>query len=536
MAKEDIFIAEEIKGDARSVDEELELLLKKQAARVKVIGCGGGGGNSVSRMKEIGIKGCEIIALNTDAQDLLYTDVDTKILIGRELTHGLGAGSNPKIGEQAAKESEQELKKKLGNSDLIFVTCGLGGGCLRGSSLVYTNPKGPVRIDSIKPGDMVYTFLDGNLVRKRVLAAMKTGIKKVLELKTRNRKIYASYDHPFLKVKPLNNLSNDRFSEFDVEWAELKDLKKGDLVVVLKELLDEGELCETEITYRLKSGKTPDFFRHFGFNRVENISEIGDEEVFDITVDGSHNFISEGFVVHNTGTGAAPVVAEIGRKQGALTIGVVTLPFTVEGQKRLENAQYGLEKLASITDTLIVIPNDKLLEIAPELPIHTAFKVADEILTNAVKGITELITKSGLVNLDFADVKAIMADGGVSLIGIGESDGPDRAEKAVERAINNPLLDVDINNATGALINIVGGNDFSLDEYRKIMEIIGKKIAPDAKMISGAQISADMDKSIRILLIVTGVKSSQIMGSSVKFGRKDKDDLGEELGIDFLDE
>ena len=351
-------------SQAQAMDKELESLLQKHSAKVKVIGCGGGGGNSVSRMKEIGIKGCEIIAVNTDAQDLLYCNVDTKILIGRELTNGLGAGSNPKIGEQAAKESEQEIRKKLSDSDMVFITCGLGGG---------------------------------------------------------------------------------------------------------------------------------------------------------------------------TGTGASPVVASIAKKSGALTIGIVTLPFTVEGQKRIENAQYGLEKLASITDTLIVIPNDKLIELAPELPIHTAFKVADEILTNSVKGITELITKAGLVNLDFADVKAVMSNGGVSLIGIGESDSKDRAREAIERAINNPLLDVNISKAKGALVNITGGNDLSLDEYRKVMEIIGEKIAPDAKIISGAQISPDMEKSIKVLLIVTGVKSSQILGSTESFG-KPSDDLERELGIDFLED
>lgn len=346
------------------VDRELEEILKKQGSRVKVVGCGGGGGNSVSRMKEIGIKGCEIVTVNTDAQDLLYSNADHKILIGRELTHGLGAGSNPKIGEQAARESEQEIKKKIGEADMIFITCGLGGG---------------------------------------------------------------------------------------------------------------------------------------------------------------------------TGTGAAPVIAEIAKKSGALTIGVVTLPFTVEGQKRIENAQYGLDRLISVTDTLIVIPNDKLLEIAPELPIHTAFKVADEILTNSVKGITELITKAGLVNLDFADVKAVMSNGGVSLIGIGESDSKDRAKEAVERAISNPLLDVDITNATGALVNIVGGNDMSLDEYRKIMEIITTKVSQEAKVISGAQISPDMDKTIKVLLIVTGVKSTQILGASEELTNKQKGDLQAELGIDFLD-
>ena len=358
----DIFIEKE-ESKNQSIDEELESLLQKQSTRVKVIGCGGGGGNCVSRMKETGIKGCEIIAVNTDAQDLLYTNVDTKILIGRELTHGLGAGSNPKIGEQAAKESEQEIRKKLANSDMVFITCGLGGG---------------------------------------------------------------------------------------------------------------------------------------------------------------------------TGTGSAPVIAEIAKKAGALTIGVVTLPFTVEGQKRIENAQMGLEKLAAVTDTLIVIPNDKLIEIAPELPIHTAFKVADEILTNSVKGITELITKAGLVNLDFADVKTVMNNGGVSLIGIGESDSQNRAKEAVERAINNPLLSVDITNASGALVNIIGGNDLSLEEYNKVMKIIGDKIAPDAKLISGAQISADMENTLKVLLIVTGVKSSQIIGGTDIFSSRDS--LEEELGIDFVKE
>jgi cell division protein FtsZ len=352
-------------GKENEIDQELEDIIKRQAARIKVVGCGGGGGNSVSRMREIGIKGCEIIAINTDAQDLLYSNADSKILIGRELTHGLGAGSNPKIGEQAAKESEQEIKKKLGEVDMVFITCGLGGG---------------------------------------------------------------------------------------------------------------------------------------------------------------------------TGTGSAPVVAEIAKKMGALTIGVVTLPFTVEGQKRIENSQYGLERMVSVTDTLIVIPNDKLLEIAPELPIHTAFKVADEILTNSVKGITELVTKAGLVNLDFADIKAVMSKGGVSLIGIGESDSQERAKDAVQKAISNPLLDVDITNATGALVNIIGGPDMSLDEYRIVMEVIGEKIAADAKIISGAQISPDMDKSIKVLLIVTGVKSSQILGASTDLTKSQQDELEEELGIDFLDE
>jgi len=347
----------------KDIDRELEELLKTKTAKIKIIGVGGGGNNSITRMKEIGIKGGEFIAINTDAQDLLYSNADHKILIGKELTGGLGAGSNPKVGEESAKESESDIKKKISGSDMIFITCGLGGG---------------------------------------------------------------------------------------------------------------------------------------------------------------------------TGTGAAPVVANLAKKQQALTIGVVTIPFTIEGKKRIENAMEGLERMESVVDTLIVIPNDKLLELAPDLPLHTAFKIADEILTNAVKGVTELITSSGLVNLDFADIRAIMSNGGVSLIGMGESDSEHRATEAVEKAINNPLLDVDIANATGTLANIVGGPDMSLEECRSIMEIVGDKLSPDAKLIWGAQISEDMEKSIRVLLIITGVKSSQILGHTRDTDSKKKE-IEEELGIDFFE-
>lgn len=350
--------------DVKNIDLELEELIKKQSAKIKVIGIGGGGNNSLSRMREIGIRGGELIAVNTDAQDLLYTNADHKILIGRELTQGLGAGSNPRIGEEAARESESEIKKKLGTSDMVFITCGLGGG---------------------------------------------------------------------------------------------------------------------------------------------------------------------------TGTGAAPVIAGLAKKNGALTIGVVTFPFTIEGKKRIENANNGLERLEGVVDTLIVIPNDKLLELAPELPLQTAFKVADEILTNAVKGITELVTTTGLVNLDFADIKTVMVNGGVSLIGLGESDSANRALESIEKAIQNPLLDVDISNATGALINIVGGPDMSLDECKLIIEAVGNKLSPDAKMIWGAQISEDMDKSIRVLLIVTGVKSSQIIGNTDTLENRKHQEIESELGIEFFE-
>ncbi len=346
------------------VDAELEQLLSKQRAKIKVVGCGGGGNNTINRITEVGVRGAETIAVNTDAQDLLYTTADKKILIGKDITRGMGAGSIPKVGEEAARESESELKESLKDADMVFITCGLGGG---------------------------------------------------------------------------------------------------------------------------------------------------------------------------TGTGSAPVIAEISKKQGALTVGVVTVPFSMEGQRRYENAVIGLEKLETIVDTLIVIPNDKLLELAPDLPLHTAFKVADEILTNAVKGIAELVTKAGLVNLDFADIRTVMGNGGVALIGVGESDTENRAIEAVEKAISNPLLDVDITGANGALINVVGGPDMTLEEARKIVETVSERLDDDAKIIWGAQISEDMANTIRALLIITGVKSSQIFGPERRVMGKKRKEIENELGIEFVD-
>lgn len=348
----------------QNIDAELEQLLSKQKATIKVVGTGGGGNNTIQRISEVGIVGAETIAINTDAQDLLYTTANKKILIGREITKGMGAGSNPRLGEEATRENEADVKKSLLNSDMVFITCGLGGG---------------------------------------------------------------------------------------------------------------------------------------------------------------------------TGTGSAPVIAEIAKKIGALTVGIVTLPFAMEGHRRYENAVLGLEKMEQIVDTLIVIPNDKLLELAPDLPLHTAFKVADEILTNAVKGIAELVTKTGLVNLDFADIRAVMEGGGVALIGVGESDTENRAVEAVEKAITNPLLDVDISGANGALINVVGGEDMTLDEARKVVETISEKLDEDARIIWGAQIYKDMDKTIRTMLIVTGVKSSQILGAGIKTKDKRNQEIESELGIEFLD-
>ncbi len=349
----------------KDVDAQLQELLASKKTAIKVVGVGGAGNNTITRMSEVGIRGAELIALNTDAQDLLCTVGDKKILLGRELTGGLGAGSDPSVGREAAKETEQTIKAALAGADMVFITCGLGGG---------------------------------------------------------------------------------------------------------------------------------------------------------------------------TGTGSAPVVAEIAKKLGALTVGVVTLPFSIEGRQRMENAMEGLEALEDVADTLIVIPNDKLLEIAPDLPLHTAFKVADEILTNAVKGIAELVTKPGLINLDFADIRAVMQQAGVAMIGVGESDTENRAVEAVEKAINNPLLDVDISGAQGALINVVGGPSMTLEEAREVVESVSSKLDPEAKIIWGAQVSSDMHDTIRAMLVVTGVQSSQIFGRDKTMSVERQKEMESELGIKFLRE
>jgi cell division protein FtsZ len=349
---------------ATPADDELRKILESKKAVIKVVGCGGAGGNTVSRLMQVGIVGAESIAINTDAQDLLYTDADVKILIGKEITGGLGAGADPKIGEESAKESKNDLKKVVEGADMVFVTCGLGGG---------------------------------------------------------------------------------------------------------------------------------------------------------------------------TGTGSIPIVAEIAKKSGALTVGIATLPFTMEGRQRMSNARDGLDKLQKAVDTLIVIPNDKLLEIVPDVSITTAFKVADEILVNAVKGITELVTRPGLVNLDFADIKAVMNNGGLAMIGMGDSDSENRAMEAVERALNNPLLDIDIDGAKGALINVSGGVDMTIRECNKIVETIATKLTPEAKIIWGAQIVKELGDSIRAMLIVTGVNSPSVLIPQKTYSKEKKKEAEKMFGIDFID-
>ncbi|HJJ31064.1 MAG TPA: cell division protein FtsZ, partial [Methanocorpusculum sp.] len=321
-------------------DDEFDEILNSLKTKISVVGCGGGGSNTVARIYEEGIEGAEIFALNTDAQHLsmLRGRVGKRILIGRQTTKGLGAGAIPQRGEEAAIESEDQIRQALSGSNMVFVTAGLGGG---------------------------------------------------------------------------------------------------------------------------------------------------------------------------TGTGSAPIVAKVAKELGALTIAVVTLPFTSESATRMENAEIGLERLREVADTVIVIPNDRIIEIVPRLPLAQAFKVSDEVLMRAVKGITELITLPGLVNLDFADVRTVMEQGGIAMIGVGESDSEDKASDSIKKALRSPLLDVDITGATAALINVIGGPDMTMVEAEGVVQEVYHKIDPSARIIWGVQLDPEMQGKMRTMIIVTGVQSPQ---------------------------
>jgi len=355
------------KHNDTEIDEDLREIIDKSRAKIFVVGAGGAGNNTVSRLTDIGIEGANTVAINTDAQDLFYSNSNGKLLIGKKTCGGLGAGGVPEVGEESAEESEDEIRSKLDGADMVFVTCGLGGG---------------------------------------------------------------------------------------------------------------------------------------------------------------------------TGTGSAPVISKLAKKAGALTIAVATMPFSAEGLRRRENAEKGLEKLQNAADTVIVIPNDKLLEVAPNLPLNKAFMVADELLGRAVKGITELITKPGLVSLDFADIRSIMKGSGMAMIGMGESESGDRAIESVHEALNSPLLDLDISNAKGALINISGSSDLTLHEAEKIVQIVADELDPDSNIIWGAQIQEDLENVIRTTIVVAGVRSPHIFGTPAEreyIAEREKESADESSLEEFID-
>ena len=303
-------------------------------AVIKVVGIGGGGVNAVNRMIDAGLKGVEFIAINTDAQALLMSDADVKLDIGRQLTRGLGAGSDPEVGKQAAEEHRDEIEEVLKGSDMVFITAGKGGG---------------------------------------------------------------------------------------------------------------------------------------------------------------------------TGTGGAPVVAEVAKSLGALTIGVVTRPFAFEGRRRAVQADAGIQRLKEKVDTLIIIPNDRLLTVSNDkTSMVNAFKMADEVLLQGVQGITDLITTPGLINTDFADVKMIMSNAGTAIMGIGTASGEGRAVNAARAAITSPLLEASIEGARGILLNIAGGSDLGLFEVNEAAEIIHGVAHADANIIFGSVIDDAMGDEVRVTVIAAG--------------------------------
>ena len=308
-------------------------------AVIKVVGVGGGGGKAVNRMIDVGLKGVEFIAINTDTQDLIMSDADVKLDIGRKITRGLGAGASPDVGKAAALDHIDEIEEALRGADMVFVTAGEGGG---------------------------------------------------------------------------------------------------------------------------------------------------------------------------TGTGGAPVVAKIARDLGALTVGVVTRPFAFEGKIRAAQAEEGIEALRSEVDTLIVIPNDRLLAISDRnISFMDAFKSADQVLLSGVQGITELITQPGLINLDFADVKSIMAGAGSALMGIGSARGENRAIRAAELAISSPLLEASIDGAMGVLLSIAGGSDLGLFEVNEACELVQAAADPTAKIIFGTVIDDALGDEVRITVIAAGFNGGE---------------------------
>ncbi len=307
-------------------------------AKIKVVGVGGAGGSAINRMKQANLRGVEFIAMNTDAQALHNSLADQKIYLGKDTTHGLGAGADPSKGEQAANESKEEIKEAIEGADMVFITLGAGGG---------------------------------------------------------------------------------------------------------------------------------------------------------------------------TGSGAGYVIAEVARELGSLVVGVVTRPFDYEGAKRKANAEWAIDKLRGKVDTLLIIPNERLLQVIdPTTPILEAFKIADDVLRQGVQGISDLITEHGLINLDFADVKAIMSNAGSALMGIGRASGENRAVEAARQAIESPLIEVSIDGAKGVLFNVVGGYDMSMNEVREVADMITASVSDEANIIFGTTLRPELEDEIIVTVVATGFEGS----------------------------
>lgn len=300
-----------------------------------------------------------------------------------------------------------------------------------------------------------------------------------------------------------NNTIN-RLEHIGIEGAELiaantdkQDLKKID-----------GNVTRIMMGAKLMRGLGAGGFPELGAKAAESSRH----ELADLLANTHLLFLTAG-MGGGTGTGSAPVIGEIAKDNGAIVVGIVTFPFSLE-RSRLNKARMGIDRLRKVADTVIIIDNNKLVQYCPNLPIDKAFSVADEVVARAVKGITETIMEPSLINLDFADIRAVMSKGEVAVISVGDGEGPDRVEKASENTLNQPLLEVDYKDATGALIHITGGEDMTLGEANRVGQLITKELRPDAAVTWGARVDPRIHEKIEVIAIITGVKSSNILGSS----------------------
>jgi cell division protein FtsZ len=274
---------------------------------------------------------------------------------------------------------------------------------------------------------------------------------------------------------------------------------------------DAQALLLTQARKKILLGKRTT--RGLGAGAIPQVGEMSAREAeqeINAAVEGADIVFVTAGMGGGTGTGSAHVVAEIAKNAGALVISVVTTPFTSEGVMRKENALWGLEKLKEKSDTIVVIPNDKLLQLVPRLPLNEAFRFADEILMQSIKGLTEMVTRPGLVNLDFNDLKTVMKDGGTAMIGIGQSGSQDRAHDAANKAMNSPLLDLEISSATSAIVSVTGSSNMSVEEAHVVLEEVGKRINPNARIIWGARIDDSMKNDIKVLAILVGAKNKYV--------------------------
>jgi cell division protein FtsZ len=317
----------------------------------------------------------------------------------------------------------------------------------------------------------------------------------------------------------------DRMNETGIEGAKLVAANT-----------DVQHLVDTDAERKILMGEEKTGGRGAG-----SLPQVGEEaalesqhEIQDAIGGSDMVFVTAG-LGGGTGTGSAPVVAKAAREEGALTISIVTTPFTAEGEVRRTNAEAGLERLRDVSDTVIVVPNDRLLDSVGKLPIRKAFKVADEVLMRSVKGITELITTPGLVNLDFADVRTVMKRGDVAMIGLGESGSETRYVDSVKGALRSPLLDVDISGANSALVNVTGGPDMSIEEAEGVVEEIYERIDADARIIWGTSVDDELENTMRTMIVVTGVDSPQIYGRNDEKGSVSARAVDQQQEFDYVD-